>query len=131
QCVVKNDEALAAIQTGEANVLGGTAWLWSRDEFAGAVDVLFVDEAGQIALPNVIAVSQAASSVVLLGDPRQLEQPRKGSHPDGVGVSALEHLLGEHQTMPAERGLFLPVTRRLPPSICEFTSEVYYDGRLT
>ena len=32
--------------------------------------------------------------------------------------------------MPNQRGIFLEVTRRLAPSICDFTSEVFYDGRL-
>jgi uncharacterized protein len=126
-----NEEALAAIQSGSANVVGGTAWLWSREEFGGAVDVLFIDEAGQMALANALAVSQAANSVVLLGDPQQLEQPRRGSHPDGVGVSALEHVLQGHQTVPSERGIFLPETWRLSPAICAFTSEVFYEQRLT
>jgi predicted RecB family nuclease len=126
-----NSDVVTALQTGEANVVGGTAWLWARPELAATVDVLFVDEAGQTALANVVAVSQAANSVVLLGDPQQLEQPRKGSHPDDVSVSALEHILKGLQTIPAERGLFLPVTWRLSPAICEFTSEVFYDGRLT
>ena len=113
------------------NVLGGTAWLWARPEFAGAVDVLFVDEAGQMSLANVLAVSGAAKSIVLLGDPQQLDQPQKGSHPDGVNVSALEHILGAHQTIPPERGIFLPVTWRMAPSICRFTSELFYEGKLT
>ena len=89
-----NDEALAALESGTANVLGGTAWLWARPEFEHAVDVLFVDEAGQMSLANALAVSGAANSIVLLGDPQQLDQPQKGSHPDGVGASALEHILG-------------------------------------
>jgi predicted RecB family nuclease len=127
----ENSEALAALRSGEANVVGGTAWLWARPEFAASVDVLFVDEAGQMALANVLAVSQAANSVVLLGDPRQLEQPHKGTHPDGVGVSALEHILQGRQTVPADRGIFLPETWRLAPTICAFTSELFYDGRLT
>jgi uncharacterized protein len=131
QTLADNPDALAALESGEANVVGGTAWLWARSEFADAVDILFVDEAGQMALANVLAVSQAANSVVLLGDPRQLEQPRKGTHPDGVGVSALEHILAGNQTIPPERGIFLPETWRLAPSICRFTSEVFYDGRLT
>jgi uncharacterized protein len=126
-----NSDALAALQSGEASVVGGTPWLWARPEFAAAIDVLFVDEAGQMALANVLAVSQAATSVVLLGDPRQLEQPRKGTHPDGVGASALEHILAGRQTIPADRGIFLPETWRLAPSICRFTSELFYDGRLT
>lgn len=66
---------------------------------ATTVDVLFVDEAGQTSLANVLAVTQAAASIVLLGDPQQLEQPKKGSHPDGVNDSALQHMLGEHLTI--------------------------------
>jgi len=67
---------------------------------------------------------------VLLGDPQQLEQPQQGTHPEGADVSALEHILGEHKTIPPERGIFLPETWRLAPSICAFTSEVFYEGRL-
>jgi predicted RecB family nuclease len=126
-----NEDALAALQSGEANVLGGTAWLWARPEFADAVEVLFVDEAGQMSLANVLAVSGSAKSVVLLGDPQQLDQPQKGSHPEGVNASALQHILGHHRTIPSDRGIFLPVTWRLAPSICAFTSEVFYEGRLT
>ena len=115
---------------GRANVVGGTAWLWARPEAKGICDVLFVDEAGQLSLANALAVSQAAKSVVLLGDPSQLEQPQQGSHPDGADLSAMEHILGAHQTIPAERGIFLPETWRLAPSISAFTSEVFYEGRL-
>ena len=124
------ERARDAIANREVSVVGGTAWLWARGDMTDAVDVLFVDEAGQMSLANAVAVSQSARSVVLLGDPQQLEQPRKGSHPDGVDVSALEHILGAEHTMPKDRGIFLEVTRRLAPSICEFTSEVFYDGRL-
>jgi uncharacterized protein len=102
----------------------------ARPEFANSVDVLFVDEAGQMSLANTLAVSRAAQSIVLLGDPQQLDQPQKGSHPDGVNLSALQHMLGDHKTMPIDRGLFLPITWRLAPSICAFTSEVFYEGRL-
>ncbi len=128
--VLGQPEALAALASGEIHVLGGTSWLWSRDDASGTVDVLFVDEAGQMSLANALAVSGAANSLVLLGDPQQLEQPQKGSHPDGVGVSALEHVLGGAATMPPDRGLFLPTTWRLHPAICAFTSEVFYEGKL-
>lgn len=124
-----NAEACAAIGA-EVDVLGGTAWLWSREEFAGAVDVLFVDEAGQMSLANVLAVSPAAGSLVLLGDPQQLDQPQKTMHPDGVGVSALQHVLGDADTMPADRGIFLPVTYRMAPDITAFTSELFYASQL-
>jgi len=94
------------------------------------VDVLFVDEAGQLTLVDVLAVSQAGKNLVLLGDPQQLGQPLQGSHPDGTDVSALQHILGAHETMPAERGLFLDNTWRLHPKICNFTSQLFYERRL-
>jgi uncharacterized protein len=124
-----NEEPLAALHDG-AQVVAGTAWLWSREEYFEAVDVLFVDEAGQMSLANVLALSQAAKNLVLLGDPQQLEQPLKGSHPEGADVSALEHLLAGARTIPPEKGLFLEKTWRLHPKLCEFTSEVFYEGRL-
>ena len=126
-----NPPALTAITGGEVSVLGGTSFMWAREEFAGAVDVLFVDEAGQMSLASVLAVSQAANSLVLLGDPRQLDQPEKASHPDGVGVSALQHVLGHHDTMPPDRGIFLPITWRMSPTLTLFTSELFYEGKLT
>ena len=61
----------------DCRVAGGTAWFWTRPDAVGAVDVLFVDEAAQMSLANVLAVSQAAKTVVLLGDPQQLVNPRR------------------------------------------------------
>jgi predicted RecB family nuclease len=129
QSTVENKETLAAFSAG-AHVLAGTQWLWAQEDYFESVDVLFVDEAGQMSLANVLAVSQAAKSLVLLGDPQQLEQPLRGSHPDGAEVSALEHLLDSLKTIPPNKGLFLEKTWRLHPRLCEFTSEVFYEGRL-
>jgi predicted RecB family nuclease len=126
----ENAHLCDALAQGKLDVAGGTAWVWSRAEFAGALDVLFVDEAGQIALANAIAVSPAARNLVLLGDPQQLDQPLQGTHPPGAERSALAHLLDGAPTMPAEKGLFLDKTWRLHPDVCDFTSEVFYEGRL-
>ena len=128
--ITDNARALRAVSTGAAGVLGGTAWLWSREEFFETVDVLFVDEAGQMSLANVLSIAQCAGSLVLLGDPRQLDQPLQGTHPEGTEVSALEHLLQGKKTIAEDRGLFLEETWRLHPAICAFTSELFYDGRL-
>lgn len=125
-----NADLLSRVRDGSVQVAGGTAWLWARPDARTVVDVLFVDEAGQMSLANALAVSQAASSVVLLGDPQQLEQPQQGSHPEGTNVSALEHLLEGRKTVPSDRGIFLPETWRLAPSICAFTSDLFYEGRL-
>ena len=83
-----------------------------------------------MSLANVLACAPAAKSIVLLGDPQQLEQPQKGSHPEGSDVSALAHLLHERKTIDNSQGLFLAETWRLHPDICSFTSEVFYEGRL-
>jgi predicted RecB family nuclease len=125
----KNPDLLNAIGSS-VNVAGATAWLWASPDAANSVDVLFIDEAAQMALANVLAVSQAANSVVMLGDPQQLDQPMQGTHPEGTGVSALHHILGEDQTITADSGLFLAETWRLHPKICAFTSELFYGGRL-
>jgi predicted RecB family nuclease len=124
-------KAVANIQKREYDVVGGTAWVWAKSALAEAVDVLVVDEAGQMSLANVLACAQAAKSVVLLGDPQQLEQPQKACHPEGSELSALAYLLDGHETMPAERGLFLGETWRLHPTICQFTSELFYEGKLS
>ncbi len=132
-CIVlakSNDDVRAALDQGEVRLAAGTAWLWSAADMIDSVDVLFIDEAGQFSLANAIAVAPATKSLVLLGDPRQLEQPQQGVHPPGADVSALGHLLGGAQTLPADRGLFLDRTWRLHPAICAFTSEIFYAGRL-
>ena len=125
-----NPSVLDALNKGSALVAAGTSWLWARTEMHQSVDVLFVDEAGQMCLADVLAVSQAATSCVLLGDPQQLDQPQRGVHPPGADGSAFLHLLGERATILPGQGLFLSETQRLHPDVCEFTSELFYEGRL-
>lgn len=122
------DEALDALTHG--HVVGGVAWLWAARGAEAKLDYLFLDEAGQMSLAQVLACARSTNNLILLGDPQQLQQPQRGAHPEGAEISALHHLLGEHETMPDELGLFLDETWRLPPSICTFTSELFYGGRL-
>ena len=120
-----NEAVLDALTKGSAKVAAGSAWLWAREEMANSVDVLFVDEAGQMSLANVLAASPSATSIVLLGDPQQLDQPQKGVHPPGADVSALGHLLNGRATIADDQGIFLTETRRLHPDVCAFTSELF------
>jgi len=124
------DDVRGRLTDGRANLAAGTPWLWASAKMSGAVDVLFVDEAGQISLANVVAVARSTDSLVLLGDPQQLDQPLRGTHPPGADRSALAHVLDGLATMPPDRGLFLETTWRLHPELCAFTSEAFYDGRL-
>ncbi len=128
--VETTDSKKAIASLSEGKVVGGTAWLWSDINSSEVLDYLFVDEAGQMSLSQVLAASRAAKNLILLGDPQQLEQPQKGAHPEGSDVAALTYLLDGHATMPKGKGLFLDVTRRLHPAICKFTSEIFYEGRL-
>jgi uncharacterized protein len=68
--------------------------------------------------------------MVLFGDPQQLTQPTQAVHPDGAGVSALDHLLDGHDTIAADHGVFLDKTYRMHPEITAFVSQTSYDGRL-
>ncbi|HEY4464763.1 MAG TPA: AAA domain-containing protein, partial [Streptosporangiaceae bacterium] len=118
------------LRAGDLDVGAGTAWLWAREQFRGCVDTLFVDEAGQMSLANILALAGAARNLVLVGDPQQLAQPSQAAHPPGAGVSALEHILGDHATMPPDAGLLLDQTWRMHPDLCRYTSETFYDGKL-
>lgn len=128
EVTASNEAAVAAASAGA--ITGGTAWLWAREDMESVLDYLFIDEAGQMSLAHVLAASRAARNLILLGDPRQLQQPQRGAHPEGAEVSALSHLLGRGDTIPPHLGLFLETTWRLAPSICSFTSELYYENRL-
>ena len=64
------------------NVVTGTAWTFTSKHAAETpVDVLLVDEAGQLALIDAVVASTNADSVVLLGDPQQLPHVAVASHP--------------------------------------------------
>jgi uncharacterized protein len=121
------DEALAG---GLFDVVAGTAWLFSRAVMDGRLDALVVDEAGQMSLANTVAMSTAATSLILLGDPNQLPQVSQGVHPEGAAASALEHLVGSALTVDPARGLFLDMTWRMHPDVTGYISDTFYDGRL-
>ena len=130
QAMVESTDDNHAFLTQDWQLAAGTAWLFAREQMAGTLDYLFIDEAGQISLADTIAVSPAAQNIVLLGDPLQLAQVSQGTHPMGIGCSALEHLLGDAATIAPDRGVFLDESYRMHPALCDFISESVYEGRL-
>ncbi len=86
------------------------------------MNYLFIDEAGQVSLANLVAMGTAARNIVLVGDQIQLGQPIQGSHPGDVGGSVLDHLLPGAATVPPSRGIFLDVTWRMHPNLCGWIS---------
>ena len=119
------------VAEGDFNVIAGTTWLFASQAMRdNPVDVLVVDEAGQLGLADTVAATISATNVILLGDPQQLPQVSQATHPGGAGASALEHLLGDELTVPPDRGVLLDTTWRMHPDVCEFISEVMYGGKL-
>jgi len=98
-------------------LIGGTAFAFSCEAADGRLDYLFVDEAGQVSVANLVAMASCAQNIILLGDQMQLGQPIQGSHPGKSGVSVLEYLLQERATVPDDFGIFLPRTWRLHPNL--------------
>ena len=111
-------------------LLGGTAWAFSDPGLRGSLDYLFVDEAGQVSVANLIGMAAATDNIVLFGDQMQLGQPIQGAHPGESGLSILEYLLQGKATIPPDMGVFLATTWRLHPEICHFLSDAVYEGRL-
>jgi uncharacterized protein len=126
---IGNDD-VPGVLDGGACLVGGTAWLFSREELAGRLDYLFIDEAGQFSLANTVAVGLATRNLILIGDQMQLAQVTKGHHPGDSGRSCLEYLLEESATVPQDLGVFLGTTRRMHPDVCRFISDAVYEGRL-
>ena len=129
-----HDGALITARDGgsyaDSAVIAGTSWLFAKEDWDHQLDYLVVDEAGQFALADALACGTSARNLILLGDPSQLSQVVQGTHPPGSDVSALAHVLGDEQTIPEDRGIFLDVSWRMRPEICSFISSEFYDGRL-
>src|SRR5262249_11906139 len=127
---VENETDAAAFAGADHELFAGTGFLFAREELDGALDYLFIDEAGQVSLADALAMGTCSRTVVLLGDPVQLSQVTRGLPPDGSGRSVLEYLLGDRPTIPEDRGLFLERSFRMHPDVCRFVSDAFYESRL-
>ncbi|MDO9225269.1 MAG: TM0106 family RecB-like putative nuclease [Pseudomonadota bacterium] len=128
--VRSNDLVFLNMGNPHVQLFAGTAWLFSAAAFADQLDYLFVDEAGQVATANLVAMATSARNIVLLGDQMQLGQPIQGIHPGESGLSALDFLLEGRATIPPDQGVFLATTWRMHPDVCRFISDAVYEGRL-
>ncbi len=126
--LITNSDRIENFTSDDVQLLAGTAWLFSRGELDSTLDYLFVDEAGQLSLADALAIGTSARNLILLGDPLQLAQVSQAIHPPGAGASVLEHVLGDHATVPRDRGLFIDQTRHMHPDVCRFISEVIYEA---
>jgi predicted RecB family nuclease len=114
----------------EAQIVGGTTFFFSRADQEESYDYLFVDEASQVSLANLVAASRATQNIILIGDQNQLDQPIQGSHPGESGQSALSYYTDGATTIPEDKGVFLPESHRMNPQVCQFISDSFYEGKL-
>jgi predicted RecB family nuclease len=124
------DNAKLAAEIKNGCVVGTTAWGFAREDLADMFDYLFIDEAGQVSVANLIAISRSTKNIILMGDQMQLSQPTQGSHPAESGLSTLDYLLHDKPTIPENLGVFLETTYRMHSAVNQFISSSVYEGKL-
>ena len=73
----------------------------TEEEGIEKFDYLFIDEAGQVSVANLVGMSRIAKNIILMGDQMQLGQSQ-GSHPDESGQSILDYLLQDQATISSD-----------------------------
>jgi len=126
--IIKNKELDVWMEA--SCVIGTTAWGFSRSEMIDQLDYLFIDEAGQVSVANLIAISRCTKNLVLMGDQMQLGQPIQGTHPADSGASILDYLLKNSPTIDERKGIFLNTTYRMHSAVNKFISDAVYEGKL-
>lgn len=130
--IQKNGVPAFTAERTDGYVIGGTAWDFAHEARVprGSLDLLVIDEAGQFSLASTIAVSLAATRLLLLGDPQQLPQVSQGTHPEPVDTSALGWVMDGAQVIPETHGYFLARSWRMHPAVSAAVSGLSYAGRL-
>ena len=127
----KNEKKyIDAFKENKILLFAGTKYHLSQWYYQGKLDYLFLEEASQISVADLVALGGITKNIILVGDGMQLGQPTQGSHPGESGSSVLDYLLQGKDTISNERGIFLNKTYRLHPNINSFTSNNFYEGRL-
>jgi len=136
------DEMKLEFSKMNADLFSGTAWCFTgvnnkklpfsdqRPVCDQKLDYIFIDEAGQLSIADIVAISLSAKNIVIIGDQMQLSSPISAVHPGESGLSAPEYLLENQDTINSDKGIFIDKSRRLHPKICNFISQNFYDGRL-
>ena len=110
--------------TGDrVDVVGAVAWLWASAGDRPAEPASTSCSSTRRARspwPTSSPARRPRGSLVLLGDPQQLDQPLQGTHPPGADRSALAHLLADPAYLrpigprSPEEGLFLETDLAAP-----------------
>jgi uncharacterized protein len=126
----RSNAQAAASLAKDAQVVMGVRYFFARKELRNSLDFLIADEAGQLSLADSLAVSLAATNLVLVGDPQQLPHISKATHPSEAGLSGLSFINQGRDVVPEGFGVLLGITKRMHPKITEFVSEQVYESKL-
>ena len=120
----------SALAAGEVQLVAGTAWLFARPGMEESLDHLFVDEAGQMSLANVVAVGTATRTSCSSAIPNNSASPPRAR----IRLAQVSPRSSTSSTVRTpcrpERGLFLESTYRMHPDISAFVSALSYEDRL-
>lgn len=121
--------SIAHVHLDDGGVIGGTPWAFAKEGHP-RLDLLVIDEAGQFSLAHTLAASAVADTLLLLGDPQQLPQVVKGTHPQPVGTAALDWLMEGRPVLSEEHGFFLDTSWRMHSALSAPVSTLSYGGEL-
>jgi uncharacterized protein len=108
----------------------GTNFFIGKEQYNQVFDYVIIEEAGQMSLVDTLVVADSGKNLIMVGDQNQLKSPIKRKDHNGAELSGLEYYVSE-AIVPKEKGVFIPITRRMHPEICTFVSKMYYESRLT
>ena len=127
---IENSTSSLKYLKGDYQLLAATKYELCNKDYDGIFDYVFIDEAGQFSIADAIVCALSGQNLVLIGDPKQLNQPSSISHPGKSGLSALEYILNNQNTVKEGYGIFIDQTRRMNKKINSFISATFYDDRL-
>lgn len=126
----ENIDFKTCYESNDTLLYAGTKYLFCRDFNDDQLDFIFIDEASQFTVADMVSVGQSAKNIILIGDQNQLGNPTEGSHAGDSAKSILKFLLDDLEVIPEDKGIFLNTTYRMHPNINSFVSDNFYEGKL-
>ena len=99
---------IKALKENSHNLFAGTKYHLRKEFFDQEIDVLFIDEASQVSVADVVAMGKCAKNIVLVGDQQQLAMPSRAVHPGKINKSILEFLVEDDTISVSYTHLTLP-----------------------
>jgi len=110
------------------DIVAGTCFALSKIKDL-KYDFIIVDEASQLKMSFLLAISRLAKKVIVLGDQNQLQSISPIEQTSG-GESIFDYVLEKNKIVPSHLGYLLDTTYRMEPQIASLISKVFYEGKM-